>query len=331
MTARINKAVEKNKAAADATVGAVGDDTVAVDAVTVEIMESRVPIPVAVPTVNLMAPTLPSGATSPPRNRTNSPQFPRLPTGRKKAIYAERAEEKACTGPSSGTRSQTATPTPTTQAGTKPTTGRLQQLVSSFTSPSCPIILSDHPASHSSMGRCDDGNDESIASPAVAKAAVVKGIGLMTAIAFIKIQVALRDSETTASFTFSRTFHVPRLVLQLSAGQIAVLNVTSLVADEETACEDLLVGLPCCVICVLTRAHFLSRHGAVLMELTARLSQITRAMVAPDALLVLFLLVSIKISQPSRKKRHLNWTPTDHVRITSTRNNIWTPFHIHSS
>lgn len=94
------------------------------------------------------------------------------------------------------------------------------------------------------MGRCDDGSDESISSPALAQAAVLKVIGRMTAIAPVHIQVSLKDSGKPATFTFSRTWLVPRLVLQLSAGHMALLNVTFLVADDDTACKDLLVGLP---------------------------------------------------------------------------------------
>lgn len=48
----------------------------------------------------------------------------------------------------------------------------------------------------------------------------------------------------TVSFTFSRTLNVPLLVLQLSAGQMALLNVIFLVSDDETAFENLLSVLP---------------------------------------------------------------------------------------
>lgn len=44
-------------------------------------------------------------------------------------------------------------------------------------SPSCPFVASDGIASLNGSARCDDGSDDSIASAAVAKSAVLKGIG----------------------------------------------------------------------------------------------------------------------------------------------------------
>lgn len=168
------------------------------------------------------------------------------PDDTKRALLARRAEEKARDGPASGTRSQNQIPTPSaSQTSVKPpTAGRLQQPISPFTSPSCPAEVFDGPSSHSGVARCDDGSDESIASTKMAQDAVLKGIGRMSSITPVRIQVALRDSSEAASFTFSRVWTVPRLVLKLSAGQMALLNVSFLVADDETACEDLLVGLP---------------------------------------------------------------------------------------
>lgn len=168
------------------------------------------------------------------------------PPDERQKLYAKRAEEFARDGPAKGTRSQTHTPPTliTTKTDKQPTTGRLKQVISAFNSPSCPIEVRDGPVTHAGMGRCDDGSDESIVSPTLAQAAVVKGIGRMTAIAPIKIQVALKETGNPATFSFSRTWQVPRLVLKLSAGKMALLNVTFLVADDDTACEDLLLGLP---------------------------------------------------------------------------------------
>lgn len=93
------------------------------------------------------------------------------------------------------------------------------------------------------MGIYDVGSDESIASSPLEQAAGAQCIVRITAITPINIQISLRDSGTPASFTFSRTWHVPCLVLQLSERQRAFLNVTFCVADDETTGEDLLVGL----------------------------------------------------------------------------------------
>lgn len=66
----------------------------------------------------------------------------------------------------------------------------------------------------------------------------------MTAIDPVQLRVALQESEEAPRFSFSRKWTVPRLVLQLSSGRMALLNITSLVADDHLACEDLLVVLP---------------------------------------------------------------------------------------
>lgn len=113
-----------------------------------------------------------------------------------------------------------------------------------FSTPSCQITVSDGLVSHTARGRCDDGSDDSIVSPRLAQAAVVKGIGRMSAIPPVHLRVALQESEKTAKFSFSRKWTVPRLVLELSSGRMALLNITFLVADDELDCEDLLVGLP---------------------------------------------------------------------------------------
>lgn len=170
------------------------------------------------------------------------------PAAEKHALLSKHAEERSHGGPAAHTRSKTQTPTlaPATNepSGTPKTARRLHQPISAHTSPSCPVEVFDGPACHTGVGRCDDGSDETIASPSMAQAAVLKGIGRMTSIAPVRIQVALRDSGEPAAFTFSRVWTVPRLVLKLSAGHMALLNVSLMVADDETACEDILLGLP---------------------------------------------------------------------------------------
>lgn len=145
------------------------------------------------------------------------------------------------TGPSSGTRSQTTAATAI--SGTK-TTAQLKKLVSAFGSPTCPIVVCDGTGSQTFIGRCDDGSDENIFSPVVAHAAVLNIIGRMTAINPIRIQVALKGASDPATFKFSRTWLNPRLFLQLSSVQVALLNVTFLFSDDNTACRYLLVGFP---------------------------------------------------------------------------------------
>lgn len=65
----------------------------------------------------------------------------------------------------------------------------------------------------------------------------------MVAITSIKRQVALREIGNPATFSFSRVWHVPCRVLNLSLGKMAQLSGTFLVADDDTVCQDLPLGL----------------------------------------------------------------------------------------
>lgn len=173
------------------------------------------------------------------------------PDDEKKRILLERAAEKAKDGPSKSTRAQNSTThgTSGTASGSgtisRPTTGRLQHNKIAFTStPSCPITISDGNVSVKGTGRCDDGSDETIASPQIAEKAVLKGIGRFEAITPVKIQVALTTSAEPELFTFSRKWNAPRIVMELSSGRLALHNVSFLVADAHLACEDILFGYP---------------------------------------------------------------------------------------
>lgn len=166
------------------------------------------------------------------------------PADEKNCLRREIAEKKAASGPANSTRSKTERNKDhqkTTPADKPPVTGKIS---TAHSPPGCDILLKDDSASLNCHGRCDDGSDESLASPKIAEAATIKGIGKMRKITPISVQVALRKGENAETFTFSREWTVPRLVLQLSAGPLALLNVTMLVADAELADEDILIGRP---------------------------------------------------------------------------------------
>eukprot|EP00171_Calliarthron_tuberculosum_P003723 IDg3723t1 len=140
------------------------------------------------------------------------------------------AEEKSRDGSARNTRSQTARYNNKDMQNSSndwPTTGRLQE---KSTTPSCALTVSDGLTSLKSTGRCDDGNDDSIASFELAEAAELK------------------------SFNFSRTWTVPRTTLHLSTGPMALRNISFLVSDAHLACESILIGLP-----VLRHLHIDSR------------------------------------------------------------------------
>lgn len=94
------------------------------------------------------------------------------------------------------------------------------------------------------MGRCDDGADDSLVSPRLAESAVLNGVGKLKKIKPVTVQVALKDKSAAQTFTFSREWTVSRLLLHLSIGLLALLNVSFLVADAHLTEHDLLIGQP---------------------------------------------------------------------------------------
>ena len=91
-------------------------------------------------------------------------------------------------------------------------------------------------------GQCDDGSDDSLVSSKIANAVVIKSIRFIKSIKKVELSVALKKGDTAHVFSFSRVWHVPRTILQLSSGNLAVLNVSYLVADDELVDEGLLIG-----------------------------------------------------------------------------------------
>ena len=109
---------------------------------------------------------------------------------------------------------------------------------------SCTVQLADGSASLMATGRCDDGADDTIVSPKIAEQAAIEGIGKMSRIKPVVLQVALTDGGKPQTFTMSRTWTCPRVILHLAAGKLALLNVKFLVADGDLATGDLIIGLP---------------------------------------------------------------------------------------
>lgn len=158
----------------------------------------------------------------------------------KKDLAAKRAQD----GPARSTRGQKTRVRFAEDAASRGTTGRLSNTADVDTS-SCIVTVSDGLASLDTAGRCDDGSDESLVSPSLAERAAMKGIGKLSSIAPVRLQVALKKEEQEAqTFSFSRTWTAPRTILHLASGQLALVNIKFLVADDDLACEDLLIGRP---------------------------------------------------------------------------------------
>lgn len=160
----------------------------------------------------------------------------------RRKLYANRPEGVTRDGLARNNRSRT-TPTSALMY-MKSAAGRFNQPVSVFNSSICPIKVWDGPATYAEMERCDDSSDESFVSPSLVQTVIVKVIGIMASIAPMKIHVTLKKTGSPATSSFSCTWHVPRLLFKLAARQMALINIIFLVADNDTACEDLLIGLP---------------------------------------------------------------------------------------
>lgn len=111
-------------------------------------------------------------------------------------------------------------------------------------SPSISVTVSDGSSSKFCNGRCNDGADESIVSSKIAKSAVVHRTGKISMIEPVRLQNALTSGEEAQTFSFSHTWTSPRTVLYLSVGQLALVGVTFVVADDDLACEDMHIGHP---------------------------------------------------------------------------------------
>ena len=103
--------------------------------------------------------------------------------------------------------------------------------------------MSDEGTTMDGHGRCDHGSDVTIVSSRIAESAVVRGIGRLRKIKEVSAKAALKDKEDVQECSFSISWTAPRLVMELAPGQLKLLNVTFLVADD-LAEEDLLIGFP---------------------------------------------------------------------------------------
>ena len=165
---------------------------------------------------------------------------PKASSEQKERLRAEIAAAKASDGPARNTRSQAA-------RRQEDNPGRIagsSRRVQNSTHQSCNMTISNGKTTLGTIGRCDDGSDASIASPLLAGLAARRGIGKIVDIPPTSLQVALKTGHQAQSFKFSRRWTVPRTIMHLPSGALALQNISFLVADDELACEELLIGLP---------------------------------------------------------------------------------------
>lgn len=125
------------------------------------------------------------------------------------------------------------------------TTGRRQKrdMTHPISPTSCSITVSDAIAQFAKTECRDDGIDETIVSPSLSKNAALREIGEATAIRWVRRTVALKPGAQPKPFSFTLSWTFPRTVLRLDTGSIALVNVTYFIADNDLACEDLLIGI----------------------------------------------------------------------------------------
>lgn len=149
------------------------------------------------------------------------------------------AAKKAADGPQRNKRSKEAR----NERQNSETVGRIMPTATGVT-PNCSVKVSDGTTFINSTCRCDDGSDDSIGSPKLAEAGAIKGTRKISAIPKVTLAVALKkETEDKAEhFSFLRTRTLPRTVLHLASGNLGLFNISSLVADDDLACEALMIG-----------------------------------------------------------------------------------------
>lgn len=94
------------------------------------------------------------------------------------------------------------------------------------------------------MERCNADADESIVFHGTAESAVLRDVEKLRKIKPVVVQVALKEHKEAQIFTFSHKWTVSRLLHYLSVGLLVLFNVYFIVADNELAENDLVIGQP---------------------------------------------------------------------------------------
>lgn len=123
-------------------------------------------------------------------------------------------------------------------------TGRLLHYVNLSPSHLFSILFSDFGASLKDTGQFDDGIEKSIESPNPALYAVIEGIVAISKINPIASQVSIQGASEPSMFLVSSVLLVPRVVLQLLAGNMELVNISFVVADCYTVFQYLVISLP---------------------------------------------------------------------------------------
>lgn len=158
---------------------------------------------------NRPAPDCPFGTCKKKSAKHLIKECPEATDAEKSKMLSERIAARALDGPSRATRSQT-TARSDTRTAPNGNIGRLKpsntENLKTDDSPSYNISLSDGMAELTALSRCDDSSDDSIVAAKMAERASSQGIGKITKIKPVRLQVALKSGDDAQEFTFSRTW-----------------------------------------------------------------------------------------------------------------------------
>lgn len=92
-------------------------------------------------------------------------------------------------------------------------------------------------------GRFDDGSDDSLASLSLAERARKQNIGTLVTTPKVTLTMPITSaSHPPTTFTCSRKWIVPRTIVEVSSGNLCLLNINYMVVDGELSTEDVLIG-----------------------------------------------------------------------------------------
>lgn len=94
-------------------------------------------------------------------------------------------------------------------------------------------------------GRCDDGADDSLASKSIAEKGALMGNEHIQSVPQTELQMTVLGQDTKPIIVeCHRIWKVPRTVLRVASGNLALLHISYLIIEGELSPENLLIGRP---------------------------------------------------------------------------------------
>lgn len=107
------------------------------------------------------------------------------------------------------------------------------------------VTVADGLNSLNVKGRCDDGADDSLVSKGIVEKGVQMGIGHIQKIPRTEMPMPVLGKDTAPIvIECHRAWHVPRTILHVASGALALRHIVYLVIEGELTPENLVVGRP---------------------------------------------------------------------------------------